>query len=676
MDVQPSPADTDWLYAVTHTAGFYVSSNGGDIWHQGPEGAHHIKQVFPSTHDPEVAYTVKPRRTTNGGRTLFGPHSDFEDLRLPKKWRQVAQIEWDPFDPETLYADSWTGTVYRSRNGGRDWTKLEIPGLDSGLTRRVAAHPNREGELMVASPWAGVYRSLDRGDTWTHVSGTSSLPGVAVGLEYAGPESEEGYVIIKSKGDGANGVHRFGSGDRITITEDLPNPDFIQQSNQVTADGNFLYFVAAHDSKWDETSQHLYRYDRGSDNLEQLDTPEPPVSVTAHPWEPSTIFLGGMSWVYRSPDGGQTWDKLADGFVEHYLATVGVNPDQPGTVVPGTICQGGLFTSHDRGMTYDWERSGLRPFHDEHPFAEHYVMRIAAAQSTIYATTSAGLLISEDNGDSWRLLDTAFSGQGSLQTAHTHLHGLATRPNDPDIVYVGTGLGGAGAGDAWESPHIWKSTDGANTWREITPEFPSNTDTVVKDIIVSSDDPSVVYAGTNAIDHSRTHHGQTTGTGLGLYKSTTAGEQWSNLTTPFSDVEVITQDAGSPDRIYASTQSGIYCSNDGGESWRSVLSSETKGLLAHPSEPGTVIAGVHTSDEYWDVLITQDGGQTWVDGNLTLQVGLEPNTRPHHAAERYSESRLDAGDIMEFAFDERNSDLYAATRGTGLWRADASLFSE
>ncbi|MDX1747904.1 MAG: hypothetical protein R3324_18375, partial [Halobacteriales archaeon] len=336
--------------------------------------------------------------------------------------------------------------------------------------------------------------------------------------------------------------------------------------------------------------------------------------------------------------------------------------------------------SHDHGETYAWKRSGLAPYH-EGQFGEHYVMQIEARGDRVYATTGAGLLISLDNGDSWRLLENEFSGHGEREDAHgehahgtSHLHGLGLDPTDPRVVYVGAGLAGGigGEDDYWGgSSFIWKSEDGGSSWRTITDGYPTDVDTSIQDILVSSHDPAVVYAGTNAevnVEHPA-HDG------IGLFRSTDAGERWEQLGTPFSNVFFVEEDPGDDRVLYVSTTNGVFRTRDGGDTWSNVFPHRTRALLSHPEADGVVFAGTQRYDGYWDLFVTEDGGDSWAEGNLTIKMSRAPGSRDYdgiNRAGRYGEK----GHIMDLAVDPSSFHLVAATRGAGLWRADINRLFE
>lgn len=673
-DLQVSSADSEWIYAVTATSGHMFSSDGGNSWRQGNEADHHGREIFASPHNPMVAYS-QTNRTDDGGKTWYRKGDGRERLRLPGNpgEEEVTDIAWDHHNPEILYVCT-ARAFYRSSDRGVTWNQLDIANREPpDEVFRVSAHPFLDGLLLAGFPDGEIYQSRNRGDHWTPIEGQQKIAGTPMFFAFLDDESGAAFV-----GTGKGDLFLIGDGEPSRFTEELSLLGIRgNTSDSLSADGEQLYFLGERRVEPDRWT--LFRFDTTSESISRLETPEPPLSVTTHPEDSDTVYLGGMSWVYESPDRGETWKRKANGFVERYLMTVGVNPDRPGTLLTGTVCQGGLFVSPDHGKTFSWKRSGIPPFHRDDAWGEHYVMDVAAGGNRAYVTTNSGLLISEDNGQTWRLLETDFSGSGDVehgpghdqdQETYDHLHGLAIDPADPETVYVGTGRGGIGAPDSFEGGGMWKSQDGGSTWREIVAGFPTDLDTIIQDFLVSKYDSEVVYVGTK--EGHVGMEGDEVGDPAGMFRSDNAGEQWNQLPTPFDNLHSIAEGASDSDRLFASTRQGLYRSEDGGDSWTNVLPYHSKGLLTHPNEPGIVFVGTRKYEDYWDLLVSVDGGDTWGHADLTIQIGLEPNEREYDGIYRHAHYRADKGQIMALALGQNSSRLYAAVRGSGLWQGDVS----
>ena len=117
-------------------------------------------------------------KTTNGGTT-------FDALFTDQRAFSVGALALDPSDPETLWLGSGEGDprnsvgygngVYRSVDGGQTWTHL---GLDATeRIKRIRVDPRNSDVVLVCAlgrEWGpnserGVFKTIDGGQTWTHV---------------------------------------------------------------------------------------------------------------------------------------------------------------------------------------------------------------------------------------------------------------------------------------------------------------------------------------------------------------------------------------------------------------------------------------------------------------------------------------------------------------------------
>src|SRR5713101_7940767 len=129
------------------------------------------------------------------------------------------------------------------------------------------------------------------------------------------------------------------------------------------------------------------------------------------------------------------------------------------------------------------------------------------------------------------------------------------RGSSDQVIYVATNDGG-----------IWKSTDGGTSWRPMTDFMPSLSMGAVG---LDSGNPSVVYAGTgDPFDGAGRYccFGSFLLKGVGIYKSTDAGESWSIL-NPFGIFTGVSMNriiSPAPGILLVATGQGLYRSVDGG----------------------------------------------------------------------------------------------------------------
>ncbi len=172
-----------------------------------------------------------------------------------------------------------------------------------------------------------------------------------------------------------------------------------------------------------------------------------------------------------------------------------------------------------------------------------------------------GVYVSRDAGGSWT--------RAGLPRSE-HIGRILVDPRDGDVVLV------AAEGPLWSSGGergVYKTTDGGATWTAV---LSIDDDTGVTDLEFAPDDPDVVYAA--AYQRRRTVASFLAGgPQSGIYRSDDGGDSWSRVSAglPSGDLGKIglAVTAADPDRVYATIEAdaserGFYRSDDRGQSWR------------------------------------------------------------------------------------------------------------
>jgi len=201
-------------------------------------------------------------------------------------------------------------------------------------------------------------------------------------------------------------------------------------------------------------------------------------------------------------------------------------------------------------------------------------------------------------------------------------------PNNPSIVYAAAATGG-----------VFKSTDTGNNWFPIFDDQPCLT---IGDIGIDPNDPKIIYVGTG-----EANGGHNNFPGLGVYKSINGGNSWEFIGLD-STVSIgrIVVDPSNSKRVFVAAvgsyfspnpQRGIYLSEDGGISWeKSLFISDSTGaidLVMDPNNTDILYAAmwervrrpVFSSNTHLDgpsggIFKSTDGGLTW--SKLGVENGL------------------------------------------------------
>jgi photosystem II stability/assembly factor-like uncharacterized protein len=333
----------------------------------------------------------------------------------------------------------------------------------------------------------------------------------------------------------------------------------------------------------------------------------------------STYYFGATGGgVWKTTDAGKTWTSVSDGFFGGAIGAVAVAPSDPNVVYVGTgektvrgnVSSGdGLWRSVDAGKT--WQHVGLAdsrhlPRVRVHP--QNADLVYACALGHLFGPNDErGVFRSRDGGASWQKVKFVSRDSGCID--------LAMDPTNPRVLYAGfwnvrrqpwtLESGGPGSG-------IWKSTDGGDSWSELTahPGLPRGVIGIVG-LSVSPVDPENVWAMVEAEEG-------------GLFRSRDGGETWSRT----SDDRALRQRAWYYTRVYADTASvdvvyvlnvRFHRSQDGGKSFTAIRTphGDNHDLWIDPDDPRRMI---ESNDGGANV--SEDGGATWTgqDNQPTAQI--------------------------------------------------------
>jgi len=302
------------------------------------------------------------------------------------------------------------------------------------------------------------------------------------------------------------------------------------------------------------------------------------VSIALHPTNANILYVATNDAVYKSRDGGESWEKFPN-FSARRVTTVVIDPQLPATVYAGTMGDA-VYKSPDGGQHWLPHNVGLK----EHvSFVNQFVFHPALSE-IIYAATTVGAFYTKDGGREWQ------ERMNGMKEVHI-VTAIAINPKDPTVLYGGT-TGG-----------IYRSDDSATTWKKINnglipeSELMASMALGVNAIEIDRGNPDVVFAGTTK----------------GLYRTRTKGESWDrigqSITEPFISSIVLHPNDSSV--MYIGGPGGVWKSADGGNTWQTrnagLATLNIRALAMEPKNLETLYAGTNVSGLYRST----DAGSTW-----------------------------------------------------------------
>lgn len=235
--------------------------------------------------------------------------------------------------------------------------------------------------------------------------------------------------------------------------------------------------------------------------------PKATFSITMNPQNPRTLYVGGEArTVYRSYDGGATWDTLYIIFNEGsgWVSNIFIHPADTTVLLAGGQQIGGVNRSTDNGET--WTKV-IDKLPDVTLNAEVIVAKSDNAD-TIYAGNllPGTIYRSVDKGLTWDSI--------SVITGIPFLCTITIRKDSNNVMFAGCADG-----------IIRKSVDGGLTWRKTTMMRNTNepfTDFEIPKIVFSSVNPAVGYAAATVFFPLAQPN-------AGLYRTTDWGETWQHF---------------------------------------------------------------------------------------------------------------------------------------------------
>jgi len=521
------PANPDRVYVAQYStvaggkvtsSGVYVSTDGGIKWNRALAGAPRDVVIDPS--DSRVLYAGLSRidkdtdpdfglyRSTDSGSTWANV---FTAAQYDLNRRRDFRVAVSPANPRVIYAyfggfvgSSPDARLRVSTDAGATWTDRNLAAVDTanlGYNTYLAADPRDALTVYVGS--RDVFRSTDGGDSWTNL--TRNFYDSGAGFQYA---------------PGGSATHT----DQHALAFSPANPN---------------EFYVGNDGGVSKTTDNGNTFRSLNDTLTLTQF----VGISLHPANPAISYGGTQDNGTQQRSADSKWYEVLSGDGGHAV----INPLDP-SVVFMTYVRGDIFRVVNDGQTFDLQVGSNATFGEffQSPRIAFYPPFVGnGVDATLYFGTWR-LFISTNLGNSW-IAPSGFLDltKGSTDAGQDVLSAIAVARSNTNVIYTGSAQGRA-----------MVSTNGGRNWADVTGGLP---DRSITSIAVDPSNPSIAYL---------TVSGFTTGH---VFRTTNTGETWTDVSGSLPDVpaSALLVDPSDSNTIYLGTDIGVFRSTTRGNDWRS-----------------------------------------------------------------------------------------------------------
>lgn len=578
---------------------------------------------------------------------------------------RISSIAPSRSNPNLMYVAGADGGLWRTTNGGVNWTPL-TDGLPSSAMGAVALDPLNESVLYLGSGESnhanhsryglGLFKSTDAGGSWTQLA-ESTFAGrcfskiivdpintsvVYAAITQAGGFPEKAAAKGHPLRDGPLGVFKSTDGG-ITWTQllsGLPNQAASDMVMSPTDPGTLYSAVGR---IFGNAANGVYKTTNGGASWSKLAGGLPTsnvgrIALAIAPSNASRLYAlvtnaasssGGNATTlgaYRTDNAGATWTALSVGNIQAtygwYLCTASVQPTNPDVVIFGGLS---LVRSSNAGGSF----STITPPHVDMHATEW------TSDGRLLSGNDGGVHVSSNLGGSWTSLNT---GLGVIQ----FYAGLSTHPSDLNILLGGTQDNGTVRRNT--NTKNWSNVLGGDGgWTQIDQANPLR-------MFAEYQGTATLFRSTNG---GSSFSGSSSGINSGdrncflppyeidptnsnrmlycthrVYESMNGGTSWTAVSGDLSNgagaIQSIAIAPSNPQVAYVATNDGnVSVSTDGARTFTRVLSGipswprTTRSIFVHPGDDQTAYLAVAQYGVN-KIRRTRDRGQTWepLDGDF------------------------------------------------------------
>ncbi len=626
-----------------------------------------IQQLIQSKQAAATSTAAKP---TGLGWRLTGPTVHIQPTGdTANSGANMYCVHFNTSNPAIGFAGSETGYIFKTTDGGENWTLSSMNMIFYGGVRSVATEPNNPN-IVYAGDGNGIYKSIDGGATWANIYwGTGVVwsilvnplrPQTILAATSAGVyQSYDGGTSFALRESGkVNGIE-YRPGDttivyalitKETPTANYPTGNFYSYVYKSTNGGQA--FTQKPSGWYGYLANRQYLFETGDITVSPQSPDVVYALLLAHESDPNNAANTRSSevGVLKSTNAGESWAFVKGPWQTPNMMTfpwtnnsfagdvywqgdynnwIIANPANSNEVVVGGLSG---YRSTDGGSSWT-NILGYSGLYGSHPDHQNFFM----SGNTLWITNDGGILKSNDflatapKVKSKGIYASEFWGfdvgwNQEIVTGGRYHNGNASfyQGINPDKTF--TALGGGEAATGYVSPYesdVYHSDIGGY---KLLPTFPN-----VQSIPNLTQYPNETYSldmGSNIIYHPNKKRALYLGNGNSLWRSSDEGTSFTSLYTFPNQVLDFDIPLSAPDTIMLATwqDSKLWRSVDGGNSFTDVTGTLPAGLKRISMNPLNakecwVLIGGGSS-----VYRTTDAGNTWTSvggGNMTGYQGFD-----------------------------------------------------
>ncbi len=513
-------------------------------------------------------------KSTDGGANWTVLTDDFPVM-------DIWSVEIDPSNSNTVYMGTAGGGILKTTDGGLTWNQT---GTISGTIRDILIHPTNSNIVFAArtsSSNGAIFRSTNGGTTWTQVSSVNTedlrfKPGDPSIVYACGNDFQRSI-------DGGLSWTTISSGithsERMKMDVSPANPNYvylIQKSGNrfgrvYRSTNSGVSFTIR--SQYDGSTNNYLGYN--SDGTDDGGQAGRDMAITVSNTNANEIIIAGII-LFKSTDGGVNYIPLTEWFLPNSLGYVHADVEVLDYVGSNLFIgsDGGIYKSTDNGSNFTDLTTGLgiRQFY-----------RIGCSQSDPNVVSGG----SQDNGTSVMRGPTRdwvdWLGADGMETFIDY--------SNANLLF-GTSQYGS----------MYKSTNQGNSRSNISKPSGVGNGNWVTPFEIDPQTSTTIYVGFDE-----------------LYKSTNSGNTWNAISTfGGGNMNEIALAPSNSNVIYVSFGTQLFTTTNGGTSWNSITEPWTgfiNYISVDPNNPQRVAVAVSGSQK---AFISTDGGSNWT--NITLNL--------------------------------------------------------